>query len=77
MRDHHGAAGEVVQRHLQRAQRVDVQVVRRLVEQQQVAAAAQQLRQVQPVALTTGEVADPLLLVAAAEVEATPRRPAS
>ena len=39
MRDHHGAAGEVEERVLERAQRVDVEVVGRLVEQQQVAAA--------------------------------------
>ena len=63
--DHHRAAGEVEQRVLQRAQRVHVQVVGRLVQQQQVAAAAQQLGQVQPVALAAGEVADPLLLVGA------------
>ena len=69
VRDHDGAAGEVEQRLLERAQRVDVEVVRRLVEQQHVAAAAQQLREVHAVALAAGEVADALLLVAALEVE--------
>jgi hypothetical protein len=67
--DHHGAAGEVEQRLFQRAQRVDVEVVGRLVEQQQVAAALEQLGQVHPVALAAREVADLLLLVGAAEVE--------
>ena len=40
VRDHHGAAGEGQQRLLERAQRVHVEVVRGLVEQQQVAAAS-------------------------------------
>src|SRR5262249_54973619 len=39
--DHHGAAAEGEQRLLQRAQRVHVEVVRRLVEQEQVAPAAE------------------------------------
>ena len=69
MRDHDRAAGEVEQRVLERAQRVDVEVVRRLVEQQQVPARAQQLREVDAVPLAAGEVADPLLLVRPAEVE--------
>ena len=55
---------------LERPQRVDVEVVRRLVEQQHVAAALQQLGQVHPVALAAGQVADALLLVGALEVEA-------
>ena len=63
--DDHGAAGEVEQRLLERAQGVDVEVVGRLVEQQQVAAAAQQLGQVDAVALAAGELADLLLLVGA------------
>ena len=67
--DDDGAAGEVEQRVLERAQRVDVEVVGRLVEQQDVAAAAQQLREVDAVALAARELADRLLLVAAAEVE--------
>ena len=62
--DHDGAAGEVEQGVLERAQRVDVEVVRRLVEQQHVAAAAQQLREVHAVALAAREVTDALLLVA-------------
>ena len=67
--DHHRAAGEGQQRLLERAQRVDVEVVGGLVEQQQVAAALEQLGQVDAVALAAREVADLLLLVGALEVE--------
>src|SRR5918994_7680377 len=48
--DHHGAAGEVQQRPLEAGERLDVEVVGRLVEQQQVAALLEGGRQVQPVA---------------------------
>ena len=68
--DDDGAAGERQQRLLERAQRVDVEVVGRLVEQQQVAAGAQQLGEVEAVALAARELADLLLLVGALEVEA-------
>ena len=61
--------GNVEQRLLERAQRVDVEIVRRLVEQQQVAAALQQLGQMQAIALAARERADLLLLIAALEVE--------
>ena len=70
MADDHRAAREALERVLERAQRVDVEVVRGLVEQQQVGAAAQQLGEVEAVALAAGEILDALLLVAAAEVEA-------
>ncbi len=52
VRDDHGAAGEVEQGLFQGAQGFDVEVVGRLVEQQQVATALQQLGQVQAVAFT-------------------------
>src|SRR6056297_433788 len=67
--DHHGAAGELLQRVLERAQRLDVEIVGGLVEEQQVAALAQELGHVHPVALSAREQADLLLLVAALEVE--------
>ena len=70
MRHDHGAARERQQRLLERAQRVDVEVVGGLVEQQQVAALAQKLGQMQTVALAPGELRDLLLLVRAPEVEA-------
>ena len=56
MRDHEHAAGEFEQRVLERAQRLDVEVVRRLVEQQQVAALQQRRREVQPAALAAGQL---------------------
>src|SRR6478752_308951 len=55
VRDHHGAPGELQQRVLERLQRLDVEVVGGLVEEQQVAALLQRQREVQAVALTTGE----------------------
>ena len=53
---------------------VQVEVVRRLVDEQQVAALAEHLGELHAVALAAGERADELLLVAAAEVEAATRR---
>ena len=70
VRDHHDAAGKIEQGFFQRAQGFHVQVVGRLVEQQHVAAAAQQLGQVHAVAFAAGQVADSLLLVRALEIEA-------
>src|SRR5579863_5559043 len=49
--DDDGAAGEVEQSLLQRAQRVDIEVVGRLVEQKKVRAAFQHLGEMHPVAL--------------------------
>ncbi len=69
MADHDGAAGEVQQRVLQRAEGLDVEVVGRLVEQQQVAALLEGQREVEPVALTTGQDAGRLLLVGTLEAE--------
>src|SRR6478609_6364824 len=59
----HGAAREVEERVLQGLQGLDVEVVGGLVEQQQVAAHLQREREVETVALTTGEDAGLLLLV--------------
>src|SRR5438067_1793488 len=67
--DQHGAAGEIQQRFLERAQRVDVEIVGRLVEQQEVAALLQQLREVDAVALAARERPDSSLLARALEVE--------
>src|SRR5437773_858891 len=67
--DHHDAAREVEKRFLQRAQRVDVEIVRRLVEQQHVRARLQHLREMDAVALAAREISDALLLVGPAEIE--------
>ena len=68
--DDDGAAGERLEAGLERPERVDVEVVGRFVEQQDVAARLQQLGQVDAVPLAAGQLADGLLLVRAAEVEA-------
>src|SRR5436190_19094868 len=68
--DHHDRSGELEQRVLERAQRLDVEVVGRLVEHQHVAAGDQRLRQMQAPPLAAGKIADQLLLVVALEVEA-------
>src|SRR3712207_8048083 len=55
------------QRALQAGERLDVEVVGRLVEQQQVAALLEGQREVQPVALTPGQDPGRLLLVRSEE----------
>ena len=70
VRDNQGRAREVQKGFFQGPEGFHVQIVGRLIQQQHVAALFQQLGQVQAVALTTGQVANPLLLVAALEVEA-------
>src|SRR5207237_6254671 len=67
--DDDGAAGVVEQRLLERAQRVDVEVVGRLVEQQQVRAFLQELGEMHAIAFAAGERADLALLLRALEVE--------
>src|SRR4029079_10803861 len=62
-------AGEVEERFLERAQRVDVEVVGRLVEEQQVAALLQQLREMDAVPFAARQRADLALLSGALEVE--------
>src|SRR5215469_1710370 len=71
VRDHHRTAGEVEQRLLERAQRFDVEIIGRFVQQQHVAAGAQHLGQVYTVALAARELADQLLLLRSLEVEAS------
>ncbi len=75
--DDDGAAAEVEQSVFEGAQRFDVEVVGRLIEQQQVAAAPQQLRQMDAVAFAAGALGDLALLIGALEVEPTRHRPAS
>src|SRR6476620_191910 len=62
-------ARELEQGVLERAEGLDVEVVGGLVEQQQVAALLEGEREVETVALTTGEDARELLLVGALEAE--------
>ncbi len=67
--DHHGATREGQERVLERPQRVDVEIVGRLVEEEDVAATAEHLGQQDAVALASGELPHLLLLVAALEAE--------
>src|SRR5262245_36089540 len=67
--DDNDAAGEVQNRFLEGPQRINVQVVGRLVEQEHVAAAAKQLRQVYAIPLAAGKRADLLLLVGSTKVK--------
>jgi hypothetical protein len=53
--DDHGAAGEILQRLFQRAQRFGVEVVGRFVEQQHVGAGLQHLGEMHAVALAARE----------------------
>ncbi len=69
MADDQHAAGELQQRLLQRAQCIDVEIVGWLVEEQQVAAALEELREVDTVPLPAGEPPDLLLLVGALEAK--------
>ena len=68
--DDHGAATEAQERLFQGPQRIHVQVVGRLVQKQQVAAATEQLGEMHAVALAAGKLADLALLVGALEIEA-------
>jgi len=68
--DDDDAPGKGLEAGLQRAERVDIEVVGRLVEEQHVAARLEQLGQVDAVPLPSRQRADELLLVRAAEVEA-------
>src|SRR5689334_5594570 len=54
VRYHEHAAGELEQCLFERAQRLDIEIVGRLVEQQHVAALEQGRREMQPAALATG-----------------------
>src|SRR5918993_1770681 len=67
--DHHRAPGEVQERLFERAQGVDVEIVRRLVQQEQVGAAFEQLREMDAVALSPRQLSDFALLVSSFEVE--------
>ena len=69
MADNHRAAGEILERLLERAQRIDVEIVGRFVEQQHVGAGLQHLGEMYAVTLAAGQRADLLLLIRALEVE--------
>src|ERR1041384_42653 len=67
--DDDGATSEIFKRRFERAHRVDVEVVGRLVQEQDVRPLFQNLRQMHAVALAARKCADLLLLLGAREVE--------
>src|SRR6185437_9162695 len=69
VRNDDGAARIIEQRLLQRAQRIDIEIVGRLVEQEEVGAFLQHLCEMHAVALAAGELPHLFLLVGAAEIE--------
>jgi len=69
MANHYGAAGKILQRLFERAHRVDVQIIRRLVQQQNICAFLQNPRQMNAISFAAGKRADFLLLIRTREVE--------
>ena len=69
MADDHGATGKISQSLFQRAQGVDVEIIGRLVQQQQVGTSLQHFGEMDAVALTTRQHPHLLLLVRTLEVE--------
>src|SRR6266571_5627404 len=67
--DHHDASREGKQAFFEGPERVDVEIIGGLVEQEDVAAAAEHLGQLQPVTFAAGKIADLLLLVRSLETE--------
>ena len=70
VRDDDGASGEGFEALFQGAERVHVNVVRRLVEEEDVGFRLQRERQMEAVTLAAGEYAATFLLIGAGEVEA-------
>ena len=69
--DDHGTTREIVETFFQRAERIDIEVVGRFVEHQEVSSRLQDLGQVDAVPFTAGELADEFLLIRAFEIEAS------
>ena len=75
MRNHDRASGKVEQRDFQRPQGINVEIIGRFIEQQNVCTGHQRLGQMQSIAFATGEVPHLLLLINTLEVEARQVRP--
>src|SRR6202012_336251 len=67
--DDDGAAGEILKSLFQRAQRIDVEIVGRFVEQQHIGAGFEHLGEMHAVALAARKLTNLLLLVGALEIE--------
>ena len=69
MADDDGAAGKIFERFFERTHRVDVEIVGRLVEQNDVGTGFQHFRQMNAVAFAARKLADEFLLIGAREIE--------
>src|SRR2546426_11575688 len=69
VRDHHGTTGEIDERFLQRSQSIDIEIIRRLVEQQEIPTRLEQLGKMKSVSLSARETPNFLLLIRSLEVE--------
>src|SRR5215471_7021423 len=68
--DHDRAPGKVLERFLQSTQRVDVQVICRLVQQDYVCALLEHFREMYAISFATRERSDFLLLIRSREIKA-------
>ena len=71
VRDHDGGTRKFKQRFFERPQRLDIEIIGGLIEQQEIAACAQHLGEMHPIAFAAGQQADLLLLVLTAKIKAT------
>src|SRR5690348_6721027 len=69
MADDHGAAGKILERRFEGPERLDVEIVGRLVEEDEIGAGLQHLGEMHAVSLAAGELPHFFLLVAALEIE--------
>ena len=67
--DHDDPAGIIENCFFECAERIDVEIVGRFVQEQQIGAAAQQLREVHSVTFPARKIADLLLLIGSTEIE--------
>ena len=68
--DDDGAAGKIIERFFERAKRVHIEIIRRFVEQDNVRALFEHLRQMDAVPFAARQSADLLLLIAPRKIEA-------
>ena len=66
---HHGTTGEILETFLESSQRIDINVVCRLVKQQHIALLFQSHGKVQSVSLSAGQHTNLFLLIGTGEIE--------
>ena len=69
MANYDGTAGKVFECFLKRAHRVDIDVIGRLIEQQDIGAGLEHLGEMDAVAFAAGKLADAFLLIGTGEIE--------